>query len=83
MTGIAAPLPKMPRSVLFMCGMNAIRSPMAEALARAALPKGTYVASAGCGTASAIRSSTSFSRRSGSRSVAISRARSTNLKTIT
>ncbi|WP_026618208.1 protein-tyrosine-phosphatase [Ensifer sp. WSM1721] len=47
MTGIAAPLPKMPRSVLFMCGMNAIRSPMAEALARAALPKGTYVASAG------------------------------------
>ncbi|MCA1369380.1 low molecular weight phosphatase family protein [Ensifer aridi] len=47
MTGIAAPLQKMPRSVLFMCGMNAIRSPMAEALARAALPKGTYVASAG------------------------------------
>ncbi|OHV73326.1 low molecular weight phosphatase family protein [Ensifer sp. LCM 4579] len=38
---------KTPRSILFMCGMNAIRSPMAEALARAALPKGTYVASAG------------------------------------
>lgn len=38
---------KTPRSILFMCGMNAIRSPMAEALARAALPMGTYVASAG------------------------------------
>ncbi|OBZ96626.1 arsenate reductase [Pararhizobium polonicum] len=36
-----------PRSVLFMCGMNAIRSPMAEVLARAMLPPGTYVASAG------------------------------------
>ncbi len=30
-----------------MCGMNAIRSPMAEVLARAMLPPGTYVASAG------------------------------------
>ncbi|MEJ6847155.1 low molecular weight phosphatase family protein [Sinorhizobium fredii] len=47
MTGIASPGSKMPRSILFMCGMNAIRSPMAEALAKAALPKGTYVASAG------------------------------------
>lgn len=36
-----------PKSVLFMCGMNAVRSPMAEALARNLLPKGTYVASAG------------------------------------
>ncbi|SIQ58410.1 Protein-tyrosine-phosphatase [Rhizobium sp. RU20A] len=36
-----------PRSILFMCGMNAIRSPMAEALAKARLPAGTYVASAG------------------------------------
>ena len=36
-----------PKSVLFMCRMNAVRSPMAEALARAMLPKGTYVASAG------------------------------------
>ena len=33
--------------MLFMCRMNAVRSPMAEALARAMLPKGTYVASAG------------------------------------
>lgn len=36
-----------PRSILFLCGMNAIRSPMAEALARAALPAGTFLASAG------------------------------------
>ena len=35
-----------PRSVLFMCRMNAVRSPMAESLARSLLP-GTYVASAG------------------------------------
>ncbi|MBP1885896.1 low molecular weight phosphatase family protein [Sinorhizobium mexicanum] len=47
MTGTALPQLKTPRSVLFMCGMNAIRSPMAEALAKATLPKGTYVASAG------------------------------------
>jgi protein-tyrosine-phosphatase len=38
---------KRPGAILFMCGMNAIRSPMAEALARKILPKGTYVASAG------------------------------------
>ena len=30
-----------------MCGMNSVRSPMAEALARAALPKSTFIASAG------------------------------------
>lgn len=47
MAGTEAQLQKAPRSVLFMCGMNAIRSPMAEALAKAALPSGTYVASAG------------------------------------
>ncbi len=35
-----------PRSVLFLCGHNAIRSPMAEALARALAP-GVFVASAG------------------------------------
>lgn len=38
---------KPPGSILFMCGMNAIRSPMAEALAKSILPAGTYVASAG------------------------------------
>ena len=36
-----------PRSILFLCGMNAIRSPMAEVLAREVLPAGTFVASAG------------------------------------
>jgi protein-tyrosine-phosphatase len=35
------------RSILFMCGMNAVRSPMAEALARKALPPTVFVASAG------------------------------------
>jgi len=30
-----------------MCGMNAVRSPMAEVLARRALPAATFVASAG------------------------------------
>ena len=35
-----------PRSILFMCRMNAVRSPMAETIARSLLP-GTYVASAG------------------------------------
>ena len=36
-----------PGSVLFVCGMNAIRSPMAEAIARGLVGKGTYIASAG------------------------------------
>lgn len=36
-----------PRSVLFLCGMNAIRSPIAEALARRCLPPSTFVTSAG------------------------------------
>ncbi|PWV99863.1 protein-tyrosine-phosphatase [Hoeflea marina] len=36
-----------PKAVLFVCGMNAIRSPMAEAIARSLLPHGTYIASAG------------------------------------
>ncbi|TIT17171.1 MAG: protein-tyrosine-phosphatase, partial [Mesorhizobium sp.] len=30
-----------------MCGMNAVRSPMAEALARRMLPSAIFVASAG------------------------------------
>ena len=34
-------------SVLFLCGMNAIRSPIAETLARKILPPTVYVASAG------------------------------------
>lgn len=39
--------PATPRSILFVCGMNAVRSPMAEALAKRMLPPGTFVASAG------------------------------------
>jgi protein-tyrosine-phosphatase len=39
--------PKLPGAVLFMCGMNSIRSPMAEAIARHYLPQSVYVASAG------------------------------------
>jgi len=37
----------LPGSILFLCGMNAIRSPMAEVLARSMLPSGVFVASAG------------------------------------
>ena len=36
-----------PHSILFVCGMNSIRSPMAEAIARSVLPGSVYVASAG------------------------------------
>lgn len=36
-----------PRSILFLCGMNAVRSPMAEQLARKMLPRSVFVASAG------------------------------------
>ncbi|RUM98971.1 low molecular weight phosphatase family protein [Pseudaminobacter arsenicus] len=39
-----------PRSILFMCGMNSVRSPMAELLARKILPAATFIASAGVRT---------------------------------
>jgi protein-tyrosine-phosphatase len=39
--------PALPHSVLFMCRMNAVRSPMAERLARQMLPSSVFVASAG------------------------------------
>ena len=39
--------PPLPRSVLFLCGMNAVRSPVAERLARALLPASVFIASAG------------------------------------
>ena len=38
---------RLPGAVLFMCGMNSIRSPIAEAIARHSLPKSVYIASAG------------------------------------
>lgn len=38
---------RLPSSLLFVCGKNAIRSPIAELLARKALPPDIYVASAG------------------------------------
>lgn len=38
---------KAPRSVLFLCGMNSVRSPMAEQIARGMLPSPTFLASAG------------------------------------
>ncbi len=42
-----APAARRPGSILFLCRLNAVRSPMAEALARAALPASVFVASAG------------------------------------
>lgn len=36
-----------PGAILFICGMNSIRSPIAEALARTILPSKVYIASAG------------------------------------
>jgi protein-tyrosine-phosphatase len=36
-----------PQSILFLCGMNSIRSPMAEALARSLLPSDFFISSAG------------------------------------
>lgn len=44
------PADPLPNSILFMCGMNAVRSPMAEALARAMLPPSVFIASAGVGS---------------------------------
>ena len=37
----------LPGSVLFLCGMNSVRSPMAEQMARQILPRSVFVASAG------------------------------------
>jgi protein-tyrosine-phosphatase len=36
-----------PGAILFMCGLNVIRSPMAEVIARSLLPANTYIRSAG------------------------------------
>ena len=38
---------KVPRAILFMCGMNSIRSPMAEVIAKQIVAPGIYIQSAG------------------------------------
>jgi protein-tyrosine-phosphatase len=45
--GVVTGAPKRPGSVLFLCGMNAIRSPMAEAITKALYGNTIYVRSAG------------------------------------
>jgi protein-tyrosine-phosphatase len=47
MPGSATDRGAAPRSVLFLCGQNVIRSPIAESLARALLGPDIFVASAG------------------------------------
>jgi protein-tyrosine-phosphatase len=44
-------MPAKPHSILFACTLNAVRSPMAEGLARAILGQKIYVDSAGLSTA--------------------------------
>src|ERR1700752_1470776 len=45
---MAAPLrPRTPQAVLFACGLNSVRSPMAQSLLQRMFPKGLYVRSAG------------------------------------
>jgi protein-tyrosine-phosphatase len=46
----AAPAGRRPQSVLFACSLNAVRSPMAEALGRHMFGRSIYFASAGVGT---------------------------------
>ncbi|WP_105381434.1 arsenate-mycothiol transferase ArsC [Neorhizobium alkalisoli] len=41
------PKSKRPGAILFMCGFNVIRSPMAEAIAKRLLPHDIYIQSAG------------------------------------
>src|SRR3954470_13231199 len=43
----APPRPRAPQAVLFACGQNAVRSPMAASLLRQMFPKALYVQSAG------------------------------------
>jgi protein-tyrosine-phosphatase len=45
---MAAPQrPRNPQAVLFACGLNSVRSPMAESLLQRMFPQGLYVKSAG------------------------------------
>ena len=43
----AAPRARAPQAVLFACGLNSVRSPMAESLLRHMFPQALYVKSAG------------------------------------
>jgi protein-tyrosine-phosphatase len=44
---MASPRARNPQSVLFACGMNSVRSPMAESLLKRMFPHALYVKSAG------------------------------------
>ena len=44
---VALPRAKNPQAVLFACGQNSVRSPMAESLLKQMFPQGLYVKSAG------------------------------------
>ncbi|MFO1109603.1 MAG: arsenate reductase ArsC [Bradyrhizobium sp.] len=44
---VALPRAKNPQAVLFACGLNSVRSPMAESLLKQMFPQGLYVKSAG------------------------------------
>ena len=44
---MAAPLSRAPQAVLFACGLNSVRSPMAESLLQQMIPHALYVKSAG------------------------------------
>ena len=44
---MVAPRARNPQSVLFACGFNSVRSPMAESLLQHMFPQGLYVKSAG------------------------------------
>ncbi len=44
---VAGPRAKNPQAVLFACGLNSVRSPMAESLLKQMFPQGLYVKSDG------------------------------------
>ena len=44
-----------PQAVLFMCGQNSVRSPIAASLLRQLVPRGLYIQSAGVSKAEIAR----------------------------
>ena len=50
------PRARNPQAVLFACGFNSVRSPMAESLLQQMFPHALYVRSAGVRRANSIRS---------------------------